>query len=136
MEKNRKGVLKMKKKLKFESLYKLKKEILDTNEKINDYLKFHFEIYSKDKNIKKLCSAINTTVKLTIGFTELSKRTGLNRSHLYKILSAHGNPTLDSLNNILNSLNYHIQIVYNDEYKYKQKNNNEYQYLQKNTLNY
>lgn len=42
------------------------------------------------------------------GFTEFAKDSELNREHLYRLLSKKGNPKLDSLFKILNTLGIEI----------------------------
>jgi probable addiction module antidote protein len=42
------------------------------------------------------------------GLRNLAKRAGLNREHLFKILSKNGNPRLDSLNQLTNALGFRL----------------------------
>ena len=42
------------------------------------------------------------------GLRNLAKRTGLNREHLFKILSKNGNPRLDSLTQLTNALGFRL----------------------------
>ena len=44
------------------------------------------------------------------GIAEVAKKTGIQREHLYTILSEHGNPTLDSFNAIMDALGYELQV--------------------------
>lgn len=48
------------------------------------------------------------------GIGELSKKTDLNREHLYRILSNNGNPQLSSLSIILQSLGFQIKIDFSE----------------------
>jgi probable addiction module antidote protein len=106
------------KKSDFESLYSLEKKILGKDEnRINSYIKTAFREYEKDGDIKALCLALKTAVKIRLGFTELAKKTGLNRENLYKTLSSKGNPTLHTLHLILSALNFHLKIEDNNNYK-------------------
>lgn len=45
---------------------------------------------------------------------ELSRRTGIQRAHLYKTLSEEGNPTLENLVKIAKALNLDIQLISKD----------------------
>jgi probable addiction module antidote protein len=40
----------------------------------------------------------------------VAKKTGIQREHLYTILSEHGNPTLESFNAIMDALGYELQV--------------------------
>src|ERR1700722_14461930 len=44
------------------------------------------------------------------GVAEISKRTGIQREHLYTILSEHGNPTLENFSAIVDALGYELQV--------------------------
>lgn len=44
------------------------------------------------------------------GMSDLSKKTGIAREHLYKILSDEGNPTLDSLIKIAAALKMQLEL--------------------------
>lgn len=44
------------------------------------------------------------------GMRSLAKKAGLNRESLYRMLSKHGNPELESLNAVLDVLGLHLSI--------------------------
>ena len=44
------------------------------------------------------------------GVAEISKRTGIQREHLYTILSEVGNPTLENFSAIVDALGYELQV--------------------------
>jgi probable addiction module antidote protein len=44
------------------------------------------------------------------GVAEISKRTGIQREHLYTILSEQGNPTLENFSAIVDALGYELQV--------------------------
>ncbi len=44
------------------------------------------------------------------GIAEVAKKTGIQREHLYTILSEQGNPTLDSFSAIMGALGYELQV--------------------------
>jgi probable addiction module antidote protein len=44
------------------------------------------------------------------GVAAISKKTGIQREHLYTILSRRGNPTLDNFNSIMKALGYDLMV--------------------------
>lgn len=44
------------------------------------------------------------------GVAEVAKRTGIQREHLYTILSENGNPTLENFSAIVDALGYELQV--------------------------
>ncbi|MEQ1665935.1 MAG: addiction module antidote protein [Bdellovibrionales bacterium] len=44
------------------------------------------------------------------GVSEIAKKSGIQREHLYTILSEHGNPTLDNFSSIMTALGYELSI--------------------------
>lgn len=44
------------------------------------------------------------------GISEIARETKLNRENLYRILSAHGNPKLKSLNSVLHSVGLKLSV--------------------------
>ena len=46
-----------------------------------------------------------------MGFAEVARRTGIDRTHLYTILGPYGNPTLDTLVNLCNALGFQLVLV-------------------------
>ncbi|MDZ4677121.1 MAG: putative addiction module antidote protein [Oligoflexia bacterium] len=63
----------------------------------------------KSKEASTILLAIRDLAKVR-GIAEVAKKTGIQREHLYTILSEHGNPTLDSFNSIMNALGYELQV--------------------------
>ena len=55
--------------------------------------------------------ALKDVVEARCGMTTLSKRAGLTRPSLYKALSRKGNPTLETLRSILDSLGLKITVM-------------------------
>ena len=58
--------------------------------------------------------ALRDVVQARGGFTELARRTGLNREQLYRTLSQRGNPRFHNLETILRSLGLHLAIQVNE----------------------
>jgi probable addiction module antidote protein len=53
--------------------------------------------------------ALKNVVTATIGFTELAKRSGLQREHLYRSLSHKGNPEFFYIVKVLKALDINIK---------------------------
>ncbi len=48
------------------------------------------------------------------GFSKVAAKSTLNRESLYKMLSKRGNPSLQSLNSLLDSLGFHLAVASKD----------------------
>jgi probable addiction module antidote protein len=80
--------------------------------RVDSFLQTVFEEYAKNPDEKALLLALRTAVKAKLGFTELSKKTGLKRETLYRTLSEKGNPTLHTINLILHTLNCNLKLEF------------------------
>lgn len=58
---------------------------------------------------KTILLAVRDIAKVR-GVAEISKRTGIQREHLYTILSEQGNPTLENFSSIVDALGYELQV--------------------------
>ena len=71
------------------------------------------EIYLNDAmeggDIQAILLAIRDIAKVR-GVAEIAKKTGIQREHLYTMLSDHGNPTLESFSSIMGALGYELQV--------------------------
>jgi probable addiction module antidote protein len=74
------------------------------------YLQIALEEYEKEKNLENFLLAVRTIDIAKGGFTNLAKKTNLNRQSLYKALSAKGNPALTTIDIILNALGFKLTI--------------------------
>ncbi len=63
-----------------------------------------------DGDYRVFLSALRNVAK-AIGYSELSKMTGLERTSLYKMLSVDGNPTISSFYDLLGALGVRVQLV-------------------------
>jgi probable addiction module antidote protein len=88
----------------------VQEHLSESNDNINSFIETIFEEYSKDPNEKVLLEELKAVVNAKMGFTELAKKTGLNKESLYKTLSLKGNPTLHTLTLILSSLGYILKV--------------------------
>ena len=58
---------------------------------------------------KVILLAVRDVAKVR-GVGEVAKRTGIQREHLYTILSEQGNPTLENFSAIVDALGYELQV--------------------------
>ncbi len=86
-------------------------EKLKDREEAISYLNTAFEEYEKDKNTNALLLALRTVAEARGGIGELAKKTNLNRQHLYRTLSKHGNPRIDTLDTVLHGLGFRLSII-------------------------
>jgi len=76
-----------------ESLIKALKDPVEASEYLNAVLK------EGDANL--LLEALRDVAEAQGGITSLSRKAKLNRANLYQMLSAHGNPRIRSVENVL-----------------------------------
>ena len=74
------------------------------------YLEVAIEEYEQDHDKKAFLQALRNVTDAQGGIGELAKRTDLNREHLYRVLSARGNPRLDTVGSILSALGFRLSI--------------------------
>ena len=74
------------------------------------YLQIALEDYEKEKNLENFLLALRTVAIAKGGFSDLAKKTNLNRQSLYKALSTKGNPALATIGIILNGLGFKFAI--------------------------
>jgi len=83
-------------------------EFLDSHEDMNAYLQVAFE----SGDTRQITKALGNVAKAR-GMMDIAKQTGLTREHLYTSLSENGNPTLQTLTAIVNTLGYQLTIIPN-----------------------
>ena len=54
--------------------------------------------------------AIRNVINALGGMTQIARNTGLNRENLYRVLSEHGNPELNSLEKLLKELGLRLAV--------------------------
>ncbi len=74
------------------------------------YLEVALEEYELDQDANAFMLALKNVVQAQGGVGELSKKTGLDRAHLYRVFSRQGNPRFLTLNNILRALGFRLSI--------------------------
>ena len=77
----------------------------------NIYMQLSIEEYQEDKNMKALLLSLRYMAEALGGVPELSRKTNIGKTSLYKVLSEDGNPQLDTVYTILNGLGYKMQVV-------------------------
>ena len=85
-------------------------EFLSDPERAQAYLELAIEEYATDQNTSALLLALKDIATAQGGLGKLAQQTNLNRAHIYKALSREGNPRLDTLGKILNSLGFRLSI--------------------------
>jgi len=83
-------------------------EFLESQEDIDAYLQVAFETGDP----KQITKALGNAAKAQ-GMMNIANETGLTREHLYTSLSENGNPTLQTLTTIINTLGYQLAVVPN-----------------------
>lgn len=73
-------------------------------------------------DIKVFLLALQNVVKAQGGIANLADKTHKSRTSLYKALSLKGNPHLESTNNILEAIGFHLQVVKRSLKAKKKKN--------------
>ena len=88
-------------------------EFLDTQENSDAYLQVAFE----SGEARQITKALGNIAKAR-GMMDIAKKTGLTREHLYTSLSENGNPTLQTLTAIMNTLGYQLSItpIHNEQH--------------------
>ena len=74
------------------------------------YLEVALEDFEEEGNLENFLLALRTITKANGGFSKLAKDANLNRQSLYKSLSSKGNPTLITIDKVLNSLGFKLAV--------------------------
>lgn len=71
----------------------------------------HLNTCLAEEDPKVFLSALRDVARANhINISELSRRLRLNRRHLYRVLSEGGNPTLDTLQAVLDALGFQLSV--------------------------
>jgi probable addiction module antidote protein len=82
---------------------------LETPEDVADYLDAVFEDAFEHDDTSLIASALGDVAR-SKGMTAIAEETGLSRESLYRTLSEAGNPTLSTLNGVLNALGLRLSV--------------------------
>ncbi len=74
------------------------------------YLEVALEEYEEDGDKEAFLMALRNVADAQGGISTLARRTRLNREHLYRALSAKGNPRLDTIGTILHALGFRLSV--------------------------
>ncbi len=85
-------------------------EFLSDPDRARTYLEAALEEYARDHDRSAFLLALKDVATAKGGLGELARKANLNRAHVYKTLSGDGNPRLDTMEKILNSLGFRLSI--------------------------
>ena len=85
-------------------------EFLSDPERARAYLEVALEDYARDQDRSALLLALKDVATAKGGLGRLARQANLNRAHVYTALSEKGNPRLDTMEKILNSLGFRLSI--------------------------
>ncbi len=83
------------------------KESLKDPEEAAAYLNAALE----EEDLQVFTLALRDVVESTGGIGPVARKSHLNRENLYKMLSEKGNPRLQSLNSLMNTLGFQLHVV-------------------------
>ena len=86
---------------------------LKDSKEASAYLNVALEEFEKDRDAKTFLLMLRDVTEAQGGFSELAKKTNLNRQNLYRVLSGKGNPKISTLGSILNGLGFRFSIKAN-----------------------
>ncbi len=85
-------------------------EKLKDPEEAKLYLEVAIEEFESDGDKEHFLVALRNVTEAQGGIGALSRRTQLNREHLYRVLSKNGNPRLDKVGAILQGLGFRLSV--------------------------
>ena len=85
-------------------------EFLSDPKRARAYLDVVLEEYARDQDKSALLLALKDIASARGGLGRLARQANLNRAHVYRALSAKGNPRLDTIEKILNSLGFRLSV--------------------------
>ena len=88
----------------------LVKEDIKTEQDLKKFLDIIIEEYFQTGDRGQFLSSLKLASEIKGGLTKLSKKTKLQREHLYIMLSQKGNPSFDNIAKIIKALGYEIMI--------------------------
>ena len=86
------------------------KDVMHDPQEATEYLCVSLDEYEQDGNLEAFLLALRSVIEAQGGMTEFARKTALNRQSLYKTLSKHGNPQLQTLHTILRALGLKLSI--------------------------
>lgn len=92
------------------SFEKHHRDFLRDPKRAQAYLEVALEDYAEDRNRSALMLALRDIANAQGGPGRLARKTRMNRSHVYKILSGVANPRLVTIEKILRGLGYRLSV--------------------------
>ena len=87
-----------------------KKEYLANSENARGYLEAAFEEVQADDDRASLMLALRSVAEAQGGLGKLAENVNIKRENLYRALSEKGNPTIETLRDVLNGLHLKIRL--------------------------
>ena len=75
-----------------------------------EYLQVAVQEYEADGDRGAFLLALRTVAEAQGGIGELARKTAINRQHLYRALSAQGNPTFETLTAVFKALGLRFRV--------------------------
>jgi len=88
----------------------LVKKDLQTDKDLELYLEIAIEDYLETGDKGQFLSSLRLASEIRGGFTKISRKTNLQREHLYTMLSKRGNPSFENVAKIIKALGYDLII--------------------------
>ena len=79
-------------------------------ENIKEYINAALEQYFEDHNKELFLASLKEVIQAKGGVSEFSKRTHINRQHIYRMLSTKGNPSFNNIGSLLTALGLKLQV--------------------------
>ena len=87
-----------------------RKDYLSDPDKAKSYLETAFEEFQADDDRAALMLALRNIAEAQGGIAKLAESVDMKRENLYRTLSEKGNPTIETLRDVLNGLNLKIRL--------------------------
>ena len=87
----------------------------NNQEEMDAYLEVALEEFAKDNDLPALLLALRTVAEAQGGIANLAQKTAISRQTLHQALSAEGNPTMATMNSLVNGLGYRLAIKPNGD---------------------
>lgn len=84
--------------------------ILQNDQDAQGYINAALEVFFVDHNKELFLVALNKVIRANGGITKIAKKTNINRQHLYRMLSARGNPTFDNIGFLLSAIGFKLKV--------------------------
>lgn len=85
-------------------------EQLKDTEQVEIYLNNTLEEFVETKNADAFLVALEHLAKAKYSMTELAKKLGISRKHLYRIFANESNPSMLIISQLIDSLGYKIEV--------------------------